>query len=152
MKKLLLLSFVFLSIFTFTACKKADDIMKNAEQAAIDSSEEIINAPYIGNWERVNASLNGKQLEMAPATITIEDGKYISSSASCTVTGDLVVNDDNMDIFITNNTCPTKAQPIENYIFTYYMEHNNEQMVLTNTQFGGTMVEIYEKVVNEDDD
>lgn len=110
-----------------------------------EEDEEFLEDPnYVGTWSRVSAKLNGEPQEVVPSTITMTKDTYTSSTNVCTISGDLFATEETMDIMINSSDCPGEVLP--NYVNAYAISEDGETLTFTNTQFGGTMVEVYERV------
>ncbi|MBU1446509.1 hypothetical protein KKD70_04590 [Patescibacteria group bacterium] len=105
--------------------------------------EEIVleDGMYIGVWSRISSTLDGVPQEAVSSTIKMSKSQYIASTSYCTVVGDLYVTGDTMDIMITQNGCAGGGPT--NYVFAFRIDDERETLTLTNTQFGGTMIEVY---------
>ncbi len=125
-----------------------DEMPEEDEEIAEDEDEEdeefLEDPNYVGTWSRVSAKLNGEPQEVVPSTITMTKDTYTSSTNVCTISGDLFATEETMDIMINSSDCPGEVLP--NYVNAYAISEDGETLTFTNTQFGGTMVEIYERV------
>jgi len=129
---------------------KPPEVVQPEVQADNTHNDFIEDDDYMGTWTRTGATVNGAPQQLAPSTVIITADQYTATTAQCVVQGDLIVTDNNLDIDITSNSCPANSS--SNYVFTYKVSDDGETLTLTNTQFGGTMIETYKLVPEEDSD
>lgn len=165
MKKLFISLFAIIAMISFTGCGEDQQQAQVPADSNIEQNEDVeipedvepdeleIEEPeleeeddddYIGSWSRISSSLDGVPTEVVPCTVTMTEDTYISSTSVCTISGDLIVTDDIMDIIIDSSNCPGPA--INDYVSTFKLTDDGEQLTFTNTQFGGTMVEVYTRI------
>ncbi|MBD3157098.1 hypothetical protein GF369_04700 [Candidatus Peregrinibacteria bacterium] len=125
-----------------------DEMMEEGEMPEDDEmpddTETIETPDYVGTWSRISSTLNGEPQEVVPSTITMTKDTYMSSTNVCTISGDLFATEDTMDIIIDSSDCPGGI--LTDYVNAYTISEDGETLTFTNTQFGGTMVEVYERV------
>lgn len=114
------------------------------DEEPVDEDEDVIGSDYVGTWSRISSTLNGEPQDVIPSTIIMTKDTYTSSTSVCTISGDLFATDETMDIIINSSDCPGEIST--DYVNAYAISEDGEILTLTNTQFGGTMVEVYERV------
>ncbi|MCD6109204.1 hypothetical protein J7J83_00355 [bacterium] len=150
MKKFFIAIFFITAITSFSACDNDSQVHQSADKAQTTEKVQTkrikswINSGYIGSWSRVSATLDGVVQNVDPATIKMTENTYESSTAKCTIKGNMSVRDGIMSISITDNDCPGGIK--DRYISTFQLSDDGKQLTLINTQFGGKMVEIYDKL------
>ena len=150
MKKLFLLTFAFLLMFSLSACDTTST--PSAEGDRIDPDNTTIDdgMSYAGEWELISSSLDGEPLDITANIVNMTADTYSSETSVCAVNGDLIVTDDTMDIFITNHNCP--IGPPNDYVMSFSISEDFNTMILVNTQFGGRMVDTFSRVLDDDED
>lgn len=150
MKKLFLLTFAFLLMFSLSAC--GTENTPNAEEDRIDPDNMTIDdgMSYAGEWELISSSIDGAPLDITGNIINMTADTYYSETSVCAVSGDLIVIDDTMDIFITNHNCV--VGPPSDYVMSYSISEDYNTMTLVNIQFGARMVDTFSRVLDDDED
>lgn len=144
MKKLLLLMFAFIFVFSLSACDTTE-IENTLNEEDGEQEEELT---YIGEWTRIDATLNGEPQNISNHNIILTEDTFYSSNPTCAIEGDLMVFDDIIDVTVTTHNCPTDVG--NNFIFSFALSENGQILIMTNTQFGGTMIDTLQRVNNED--
>lgn len=121
-----------------------DEIVEEEEMPTEEFSDEIQTLDYVGTWSRLGGTLDGVPQNLDAATIIMTKDKYTSSTSLCTISGDVSVVGNAMDISIKTSDCPGGVLP--EYSSTYEISDDGQTLTTTNTQFGGTMVETYSRV------
>lgn len=139
--------FFITALTMFSACGEDNQEVHQAADK-VQTTEKVqkswINSGYIGSWSRVSATLDGVVQNVDPSTVKMTKNTYESSTAKCTIKGDMSVRDGIMSISITDNSCPGGAK--DQYISTFNLSDDGNKLTLINTQFGGKMVEVYKKL------
>lgn len=148
MKKALLSLLSIMAVVLFSACSTSKVPEKNDVQDQNNSKQIEEQAPadadYIGSWSRLSTTVNGVPQDVVPATITMTADKYESSTSRCSLSGDLKMTDETMAISITKYNCPGNAP--KNYLNSYTISKDGNTLTTTNTQFGSSVVEVYERI------
>lgn len=116
-----------------------------------ETKDDTTTADYFGSWSRLSTTIDGAPHPVDAATVIItqsaienEADKYESTTSLCTVSGDVVVSDGIMNISIKSHNCPGDF-PTE-YFHVVEMSKDGNTFTTTNTQFGSTIVEVFEKI------
>lgn len=150
MKKFFLLGFAFLFIFSLSACDKIEKAIDEENNEADENITIEEASSYVGEWTLISSSLDGAPLDVATTELTLNEETFTSSTAYCSTQGDLVITDDTMDMFVSSHNC--QGNPPDNYVFSFSLNEEASQITLINTQYGGTMVDVYKRVEDVDED
>ncbi len=140
--------FAFIFVFSLSACDTTE--IENALNEEDGEQEEIQEEEltYIGEWTRVGATLNGEPQDISNHNIILTEDTFYSSNPTCAIEGDLMVFDDIMDVTVTTHNCP--ADVGNNFIYSFVLSEDGQTLTMTNTQFGGTMIETYSRADYEE--
>ena len=156
MKKIALL-FVFCLIFCGCTTRTenqnnniSDEIVEEEETMTrllatdIEEEEEIEIPDYLGTWIRQNTYVNELPQNSGPATLVLEEIAFHSSTDVCTVTGDLLVEGDQMTMNILTNDCPDPAN-LQSITHTYTITEDGNTMTFVVIYSGSEVKEIYSR-------
>ncbi len=110
-------------------------------EAVTEEPVAVETPAHVGTWSRLDTYVDGVAQGSVPATLVFSTDSYVSST-SCTVSGDLMVEDENVTMTLVTNDCPSGSIP-DVYHSTFSVSEDGERLTLVNTEFGAEVREEY---------